>query len=199
MDRRHPGSHKPSQTWCTSSHLQRPHFRQRPIRTPRRPHAFAHSPPLLLTPSQSGRDRTCLQRRAPLARALSQALTPPRFPSPLVFLETALHSPPPRPEVLAVFLASLVSAPFPPSACLRPAPGAPRGTPPPPSPPSFQRGFPAAGGAPDFPAGYVGSGEESCPEVPPRPGPSWRGDRSRAAQSEERGWGLGLGSDEGLG
>lgn len=49
-----------------------------------------------------------------LARALAPALTPPRFPSPLVFLETLLSVPlPPRPEALAVFLASLVSAPFP--------------------------------------------------------------------------------------
>lgn len=74
----------------------------------------------------------------------------------------------------AVFLAARVSAPFflaRPAQELPPLPRrTPRGPRPSPFPPSFQRGFPAATGATDFPAGYVGSGEESCPELPPGPG-----------------------------
>lgn len=96
----------------------------------------------------------------------------PAFPVPACFSgNSALHSPPPRPEALAVFLASLVSAPFPPASPPGTCPPAPRGGPrPSPSPPSFQRGFPAFAEATDFPAGYVGSWAESCPELPPELG-----------------------------
>ena len=46
----------------------------------------------------------------------------PAFPVPACFSgNSALHSPPPRPEALAVFLASLVSAPSPPPPPPRPA------------------------------------------------------------------------------
>lgn len=115
----------------------------------------------------------------------------PAFPVPACFSgNSALHSPPPRPEALAVFLASLVSAPFPPASPSRTCPPAPRGGPrPSPSPPSFQRGFPAFAEATDFPAGYVGSWAESCSELPPelgllRPGRGGAGDGSLAPQSE---------------
>ena len=124
----------------------------------------------------------------------------PAFPVPACFSgNSALHSPPPRPEALAVFLASLVSAPFPPASPSGTCPPAPRGGPrPSPSPPSFQRGFPAFAEATDFPAGYVGSWAESCSELPPelgllRPGRGGAGDGSLAPQTEREGWGgLGL-------
>lgn len=139
-----------------------------------------------------------LRAHAPLlARALAPALTPPRFPSPLVFLETLLSVPlPHRPEVLAVFLASLVSAP---SLLPRRArdlpPCTPRGTPAIPFPTVIPEGIPGRRWATDFPVGYVGSGEESCPELPPGlgrlgplgPGQGGKGDGSQTPKSEEGG------------
>lgn len=60
----------------------------------------------------------------------------PAFPVPACFSgNSALHSPPPRPEALAVFLASLVSAPSPP----HPPPGQPARD----LPPCTPRGTPA--------------------------------------------------------
>lgn len=195
-----PGLTNPVKPGCTPSHLRRPHFAQRQMHTHRRPHASAHSPPRPLTPikpgAHSSRAHTCLEYWAPLARALTLALTPPRFPSPLVFLETALRSPPPRPEVLAVFLASLVSAPFPPAAGLRLAPQRPAGYPGHPLPHPHSRGDsrPLAGPR-IFPLATWGAGRSPALNFLLRPGPSWRGVRSRAAKSEERGAG---GSDSGL-
>lgn len=163
----HPRSYTPSHAKAPAAHtshnIRHTHWGA---------HAVAHSRPHPLTPNQArrtlgpGTRAAGTQPRFP--GALAPALTPPRFPSPLVFLETVLRSPPPRPEVLVVFLASLVSAPFPQLLPVQDLPPAPRRGPrPSPSPPSFQRGFPAAVGATDFPAGYVERGEESCPELPP--------------------------------
>lgn len=91
------------------------------------PPAHAQSIPPGAHPGQ----HTCREYTARLALALALALTPPRFPSRLVFLETLLSVPlPPRPEVFTVFLASLVSAPSPllPAQDL-PHPQCPGGTP----------------------------------------------------------------------
>ena len=82
--------------------------------TRRRARAAAPNPAHSITPGAHKAQAHVPRVHGPqLARALWPALTPPRFPSPFVFLETAQRSPPPRPEALAVFLASLVSAPFP--------------------------------------------------------------------------------------
>ena len=134
--------------------------------------ALAQRPPHHLMPSHSrqahARPRhTCREYTALVALALAPALTPPRFPSRLVFLETLLSVPlPPRPEVLAVFLAFLVSAPFPllPAQDL-PHPLCPTGYPGHPLLHRHSRGDSrlAAAGATDFPAGYVGIGEEPSP------------------------------------
>lgn len=133
----------------------------RPDHAARRAHGPAHVP----------REYT-----APGSPVRSHRLSHPRVSRPrLFFWKLCSPFPSPRgPEVLAVFLASLVSAPFslPPSAArggrapLEQARSPRGGTQAAPFPPSFHRGFPAAAGAADFPAGYVGRGEESRRELP---------------------------------
>lgn len=104
----------------------------------------------------------------------------PAFPVPACFSgNSALSSPPPRPEALAIFLASLVSAPFstpaPNTSAHRTWPRAPR---------DLGRHLPHRHSRGDsrplsgpriFPAGYVGSREESGHELPPGIGAHKRG------------------------
>lgn len=196
VERRHPRSHKPSQTRVHIFTPAAPTLRSATdAHTGRWPHAFAHRPPLLLTPRQA---RRTPGRRAHVPPVLGPARPrtrsgshTPAFPVPACFSGNCPPLPSPQAGSARCIFSLSGFRPFPPSACLRPAPSA-RGVPrPPASPPSFQRGFPAAGGAADFPAGSVGSGQEPCPELPPRPGPVGGG-RSRAAKPEAGG-----GSDTG--
>lgn len=125
----------------------------------------------------------------------------PRFPVPACFSgNSALSSPPPtspRPEVLAIFLASLVSTPF---RSPSPHPSAHRTWPsasqdlghPPPLPHRHSRGDSRPLPGPRiFPAGYVGSREESGHELPagmraPKRELDWTG----PLFPENKGWGL---------
>lgn len=86
----HPGA--PGQPPCTcGAHAVHTH---RTAHQPLGPRSCAHGSRQSVTPGAHG-PRSHVQRvHSPhLARALAPALTPPRFPSPLVFLETLLSIP----------------------------------------------------------------------------------------------------------
>lgn len=194
-----PGPSHPVTPGHTTSHLRCTHASHNILHTRLGPRSRAH-PRLTrrpLPPRQSPGAHTA-QTHVPRVRSPARPRTrtgshTPAFPVLACFSgNSTLRPPPPRPEVLAVFLAALVSALPPLPLPLRTGPPAPRGGPrPSPSPPSFQRGFPAAVGATDFPAGYVGSGEESRPELPPslgrpRPGRGRRGMGARLLNRREK-------------
>lgn len=184
---------------CPTTHPGAPPSHMWRSRGPHAPHC-TRLPPVNHARSTRAQVTRATRTQSPARPRTRAGSHTPAFPVPACFSgNSALHSPPPRQEALAVFLASLVSAPFPLASPPGTCPPVPRGGPrPSPSPPSFQRGFPAFAEATDFPAGYVGSWAESCPELPPelgllRPGRGGGGDGSQAPQSEREGLvGLGL-------
>lgn len=128
---------------CVPGHI-RAHTFAPAVHTPSR--CDGHGPPTgrpAHAQSHQARTRAAGTRTPARPRTRTGSHTP-AFPVPACFSgNSALRSPPPRPEVLAVFLASLVSAP---SLLLLPAqdlpPCTPRGTPAIPFPTVIPEGIP---------------------------------------------------------
>lgn len=99
----------------TRSHLQYTHTLPHDAGhgpPPRPAHAVAHSAAPARAQARQARTRAASTRSPARPRTRPDSHTP-AFPVPACFSgNSALCSPPPRPEVLAVFLAALVSAPF---------------------------------------------------------------------------------------
>lgn len=96
-------------TYSTHTHC---HTTQATVRPPRPAHAVAHSAAPARAQARQARTRAASTRSPARPRTRPDSHTP-AFPVPACFSgNSALCSPPPRPEVLAVFLAALVSAPF---------------------------------------------------------------------------------------